>query len=436
MMIKILRWGLILVMVLMPFHALLTTWLGSNFGNLLAVRAWKEVVLAGLVLIGLWLYVSDGRLRSVVWGRTINKLILAYSLWHIFVAILISRDGEALSHGLAINLRFLIIFVLMQIVVFYKLITRDMLLKIVLIPSVAVVVFGLMQIFVLPKTFLQWFGYDKYQTIPPFFTIDEQLDALRYSSTISGPNTLGAYLVLPIVLAVSKMQNAIRNRRFKELVAYCSLLFAGLIVLYSSHSRSAWLAVLVATAVYVLFRIPNKLRVGLITLGLFTILVSGVLVQQYKNTQFVKDVILHDDPSEGGAVSSNFGHIDALKSGLSDVGRKPIFGCGVGCAGPASVRHEDGAKISENYYIQVTQETGVVGGLLFVSIILLVASELYKKRKDNLALAMLASLVGLSVANLLLHTWADDTLAYIWWGSLAVILYSKTVASKSELNRI
>src|SRR5690606_16715707 len=109
-------------------------------------------------------------------------------------------DYDALMQGFVIDLRFLLFFVLVQIAFHYKPLKRETLLRVLLIPSVAVIIFGFMQIAFLPKTFLEWFGYKKGVTIPPFFTVDEQVSRPRFTSFLSGPNTLGAYLVLPITV--------------------------------------------------------------------------------------------------------------------------------------------------------------------------------------------------------------------------------------------
>jgi hypothetical protein len=45
------------------------------------------------------------------------------------------------------------------------------------------------------------------------------------------------------------------------------------------------------------------------------------------------------------------------------------------------------------------------------------------------ALALLASLIGI-IANLLLHVWADDTLAYIWWGIAGAVLAKKYIVDR------
>ncbi len=433
---RILQCGVILILVSMPFHALLTTWIGSNVGNLLVWRAWKEVLLMLLAAGGLYLFFSDKALREKIWSRLVNKLIALYAAWLIFVSLLLSRDVDALAQGLAINLRFLLFFVLVQIVFYYRPIKRDLLFKIILIPSVFVVTFGLMQLFLLPRDFLQWFGYHKYTTIPPFFTVDEQLSNLRYMSFLSGPNTLGAYLVLPILLVVGSWKLAVGKKQLEVgswklevgkkkrlLFAFCFLLSAS-IVLYGTHSRSAWIAACVSLAVFGFFKISKNYRYFALGIVGAALILATAATYQYRQTQFVQDVILHDDQQEGGEVSSNKARFASYQSALQDIKQRPLLGCGVGCAGPASVRNENGVKIAENYYLQVGQEAGIIAVTLFLTIIFLVAKELYKKREDSLHLALLASLIGLSVANLLLHTWADDTLAYLWWGTAAVVLFS------------
>lgn len=437
--VRALRVSLIGIMVTLPFHALLTTWIGSNAGNLLLWRAWKEVLLTPLFSIGLWYFVRDSKLRGAIWGRLVNKFIAFYALWHIFNILVSPRDYDAMAQGLAINLRFLLFFVLFQIVLYYKSITRDQLLKIVLIPGIGVVAFGLLQLFILPKDFLTWFGYNKQTTIPPYFTIDEQQNVTRYASTLSGPNTLGAYLAFLLSVLVGAWQSLVdktKNMQRRGLAG--GLVFATLLVLYASHSRSAWIAGVLTIAVYVFLTVPKRWRLSLIGVGMISVVALSLAGYHYRDSQFVRDVVLHDDPQQGGEISSNNGHIEALRSGLEDVQNEPLLGCGVGCAGPASVRHEDGVRIAENYYVQVGQETGLIGAGLFIAIIYVVARELYIRRKDSLSLMMFASLVGLSVANLLLHTWADETLAYIWWGTLAVVLYSQPInktKNKHELKK-
>lgn len=427
-------WGVVVIVVLMPFHALLTTWAGSNFGNLLWWRAWKEVFLFVLILGASTLFIIDKKLRSVIWARTINKAILGYAVVLLTASSLFRPlDSDAFAQGIAINIRFLVFFVLVQMVLQYRTLSRKLLFLLISVPAVGVVFFGVLQMLVLPKNFLQWFGYDKQLTIPPFFTVDEQLSELRYASTVSGPNTLGAYLLLPFAVVAGSV--SLTKSRWQKVAGKWQMILMKLtillgiaafgVVLYGTQSRSAWIALLVSVAAFGVLKIRGKARMLLIAIALGAALVGSVVVYQFKETAFVQNVILHDNSETGGEVSSNNARLEAYRDAVSDIKQNPLLGCGVGCAGPASIRHQEGVKIAENYYLQIAQEAGLIALALFLVIIFLVAKELYKKPEDTLALALLSLLIGLSVANVLLHTWADETLAYLWWFTAAVVLYGR-----------
>jgi hypothetical protein len=107
------------------------------------------------------------------------------------------------------------------------------------------------------------------------------------------------------------------------------------------------------------------------------------------------------------------------------------FGRGPGSAGPASEHNDKPARISENYFLQIGQEAGWLGLGLFAAITILVGKTLWDKREDQLAMIMLVSLIGLTFVNLLLHAWADDTLAYVWWGMAGVAVGSVVVKPKA-----
>jgi O-antigen ligase len=80
-------------------------------------------------------------------------------------------------------------------------------------------------------------------------------------------------------------------------------------------------------------------------------------------------------------------------------------------------------RIAEDYYVQVAQETGWLGLALFLSVLVLVGLELYRRiGSSRLALIVFAGFIGISFGNLLAHAWADDTLAYVWWGFAGIAL--------------
>ena len=418
--VRIIIFGWLALMVLLPFHAFISTWGGTTIGPLGVWKSWKDVLLSGLVLLVILQAFLDPVMFKNFWSSWITKLIVAYGVWHVLIAILVGNQRDALVFGLTINLRIVSMFLIGGVFAYYVKPNREFLTKLILLPASVVVGFGLLQIFLLPYDFLTHFGYKAGVTIAPFNTIDQQIDQLRIMSTLRGPNPLGAYLILPMLVAVSSLQNAV-GRKSKLLIAFC-LLLPAIIVLYGSHSRSAWLGFVISAGVYLMVKLSTKWRLILVSAGLVGLVVGSLGLYQLRDTSFVQNVILHDNPEVGPEQTSNSDHTLAIKNALTDIKEELITGCAPGCAGPASFYDPDGTKLAENYYLQVAQEVGVIGLGLFIAINVLVAWELYKKRQDHLALVLLASFVGLSTANLLLHVWADDTLAYVWWGLAGAVL--------------
>jgi hypothetical protein len=50
-------------------------------------------------------------------------------------------------------------------------------------------------------------------------------------------------------------------------------------------------------------------------------------------------------------------------------------------------------------------------------------------------LSLLASLIGISFVNLLSHAWADDTLAYLWWGLAGIAIGTGTKSESGKRTR-
>jgi hypothetical protein len=428
--VKFLTFLFVIIIVILPFHGFLTTWMGSSFGNLLLWRAWKEILLLLAVCISAYLMFADRDLLKKLWQRPVNKLIVGFTIWMLVGTLLFNRDADSALQGLTIQLRFGFILIIAQILEHYQRFTRRQLSLLIIIPASVVVAFGLLQMFVLPFDFLENFGYVKNVTIPPYFTVDEQLTNLRIASTLRGPNPLGAYLILPILLLLSYWHK-IRPNHVWLYGWYALFLITVSIVLYGTHSRGAWIGLIGAVGVWLLLSLRSKTRMILFVVGVMSLAVTGLVLYQQRDTNFVRDVILHDDPEEGGEVSSNQGHYEALKMGLADLRKRPLFGCGSGCAGPASVRNANGAKISENFFIQTAQEGGLIALLLQTTVFIQVGLLLLR-HNGVFERALLASGVGVSIVGLFAHAWADDTIAYLWWGVAGYIVYNKTKGKQTN----
>jgi hypothetical protein len=170
----------------------------------------------------------------------------------------------------------------------------------------------------------------------------------------------------------------------------------------------------VAVAMLIWLVSELKQRKRLLFIGGLAILVGiSVLVLSWQS-DFVQNTILHQDPGEGMSINSNEAHWQSNKIAIEGVIDNPLGG-GPGSAGPASF-YTSPTKISENYFLQIAQELGVLGLVIFVAINYLVAKKLWLQKKDSFSKVLLASFIGITVAGLFLHTWANEEMAITWWG--------------------
>lgn len=407
------------ILVLLPFHALFTTWLGSNFGHLDLFRIWKELLLVPIGLGALWLLYRDQAAQKWLKQTGLWWLIIGYIGLHLVLGAIALKqhrvNADALIYALLSNLRFVIFFVIFLTVARQSDWLRNHWKQVVLIPAGIVIAFGLLQHFVLPVDWLRHFGYGP-KTIPAYQAVDQKLTYARIQSTLRGANPLGAYLVLIIAALVALVFGDKKRRKW-----WIGAAALATVVLFFTYSRSAWIGALAAVAIVVWrsFRQESVKRYLLMAATAVLVLgIGGIFV--LRNNDKIQNTLFHTDEHSRSVDSSNFDRAAALKGGLSDIAHEP-WGKGPGTAGPASVRNNHPARIAENYYLQIGQEVGMLGLLLFVSINLLIAAALLRQT-DVLSLVLFSSLIGLTLVNMLSHAWGDDTLGLLWWGLAGIAL--------------
>jgi hypothetical protein len=426
---KFLKWAIYIIgaiIILLPFHAFLTVWLSSIFGHYTALRLWKEVLLFGLVAAATYVLIRDTRLRREFVNSRLNQLILAYAaltlIWGVAALELHKVTAKALGFGLVVNLRFLAFFLVVWVFANKAPKAFADWPKWLFLPLGIVLVFGLLQYLALPYDFLRHFDYGE-STIYPYETINHNVNHLRVFSTLRGANPLGAYLLLTLSLLAILWRKQLKSWRGV-------LLAAGVFVLFLTFSRSALIGAMLSAAILVWCSIRSeKTRRWAVYATAASLIVLGGLALALRNNTTLQDLAFHTNDKSTIKVSSNDGHATALHDGVHDIARQPL-GEGVGSAGPASV-YAHKTRIAENYFIQVGQETGWVGLILFLLINVYLALGLWARRQDPLALGLFAALIGLSFVNLLSHAWTDDTLAYIFWGLAAI-----AVAQESKTNHV
>ena len=433
-----------LVIVLLPFHAFLTVWLASNFGHYTLLRLCKEFVILLVGIIAIIILATDTKIRDVVLKNKLIWLIVLYVVVDSLVSFYgfsIKKDisTKALAYGLLDDFRFLMFFVICFIFAHKTDRLSKRWLKLIIWPAIIVVVFGVLQFSVLPANFLAHFGYGP-KTIRPFQTINNNIHFVRILSTLRGSDPLGAYLILPIsalfILIIRHPKSWIWLKSI--------LLILSTIVLYASYSRAAWIGAVLALLFILAMNYFKDIKKLILKTNKYLVMAGVLIVIVGLSLSFIKlehsrtfqNIVFHYQKNSSSPLSSDAEHLLALKEGFNNLVKHPL-GSGSGTSGPASVyNHKLGPNITENYFLQVGEESGWLGMGLFIAINIYLGILLYKNRRSDFALTMLASLIGLSFVCLLTLEWTDDTMTYIWWGLAGVAISLSPAAQRLKLKKL
>lgn len=402
-------------------HAPLSVGFGSLLPGIeLLIKSWKEILM--MVAAVLAVVILYRRKQFVLLKDPLMLLIGGYALLHLLLVPLFWTGLLSSLAGLMIDLRYLLFFVLVYLAMRLYPDLRRIFLAVLVAGALVVIGFALLQMTILPYDVLKYIGYGD-ATIAPFLTVDQNMDYIRYSSTLRGPNPAGAYavIILTLLTALILHQKAdVTSKITPRLVVISGLFLGSVLLLWVSYSRSALLAAVLAVGMVLVIVLGRRIKTWIwIGLAVVALGVAGGLLAA-RDTDFVSNVILHEDVSEGNDVNSNEGHIESLQDGLDRMLRQP-FGGGVGSTGSASLL-SDQPLIIENQYLFIAHEVGWLGLALFIAIFVIVMKRLWQYRKEWLALGVFASGVGMALIGVLLPVWADDTVAIVWWGLAAIAL--------------
>jgi hypothetical protein len=395
--------GLIALVAIMPFHAFLAVWFGSLTGHQAIWQGWKEVLSLILIACAVVILVKSPDARRRL-SSPLNLTIIVFAAVALVVTALTRPNLSGIAYGLKTDLEFLALFIVAQMVASRKLSSR--LTKIVLITGTIVAIIGLALVTILPHDTLVHFGYGA-KTILPFEQVDPAITAIRTPSTLGGPNQLGSFLILPLCLAVGLM-----IRRFRWWQPLVIILALGGI--WVSYSRIALIGAVVGIIVAVLSALPRRQIIigSIIALVLLVGGAVGVASATHGNSK-LQYYVLHQSNISNDKRASTTEHISSFNQGLNQIYAQPL-GRGLGTAGPASY-HSNNPFIPESYYLQIGIETGVVGLVLFLAVIVQLLMQLWRSRRQDISPGLLGALVGLSIVNLVLHGWADASTAIVFW---------------------
>lgn len=410
-------------------HAPLTIWLGTKFPDLdLFIKAWKEGLLI-LAVIATVIIITKRKLWREILSDRLCQLLATYIVIHIVLVLTLFEGAIATMAGLAIDLRYIIFFGLVYVAMKVFPQYRRYLLGTALIGACIVVGFATLQFF-LPPDILRHIGYGS-DTIMPYLLVDQNPDFVRVNSTLRGPNPLGAYagMVLGVFIAALAYRKldlrSYKIKLFALLLGVCSL-----VALWLSYSRSALIAAAVAITIVVFVALRRRVSLkAWVTGGLAVCAVIGSFIV-IGGSSFISNILLHDNPTTGGDVTSNQQHITSLEDGFNKMLQQPLGG-GVGSTGSASL-YGDSPLVIEDQYLFIAHEAGWLGLLVFLAIYGTILVRLWRKRTDWLSLGVFASGIGLAFIGILQPVWVDDTVSIIWWGLAAIALARKDMYERKK----
>jgi hypothetical protein len=346
-------------------HAPLSVGLGTIFPDYsLLLKSWKEMILAACIPLAV-VIVTRRKLWDELLGDWLFRVILALVGLHFLLVPIFYQGAASTAAGLAIDLRFLLFFTLAYTAVKILPGYRRWFVRIGVAGAFVVVGFAAVQLF-LPPDILSHIGYGK-DTIQPYLTVDKNPDFIRENSTLRGPNPLGAYagIVLSSLTALVVLKKDWLNSSRRKL-GYGVLAVCALVALWVSYSRSALVAgaagILIAAAIPLARRLSRRAWVAAFVVILA--LVGGLAMA--KGSDFVSNVLLHENPDGGSAISSNEDHVESLVTGWNQFVRHP-WGEGIGSTGSASL-FSGAHDVVENQYLFVAHEAGWLGLTLFLVI--------------------------------------------------------------------
>jgi hypothetical protein len=408
------EWGLLAVLLLIVVHAPLVVGLGNLYPEFaMPIKAWKEIILAVLAVIGAVLAVRHGVGKVLLTNRLIILAALFTGL-HLGLAAFNNHDFPTTVAGLLIDLRFIGMFVLMYLLILIRPEAMGRVIRTVALGAAIVIGFGLLQITVLPDDILTHIGYSD-STIRAYTTIDRNPDFVRINSTLRGPNPLGALMVVYLALIVAYLARRPITAAWKRSAGILVAILGSVAVLFASFSRSAYIAVVAALVAVALVHRRISRRGAAIAGGVLVVLVAGLVA--VSSTAWFSNVVLHVNPDSTVVSKSDSGHAASIRTGAERLISQP-FGGGIGSTGSASLYDTDTSNdfIVENQYFFVAHESGWLGLLLFVMLLVGTFLELYRRRASWVALGIFAGGIGLAIIGLLLPVWTDDTTAIVWWG--------------------
>ncbi len=410
----------LLLIIYMPLHVFIAQSASLVTGGIEVWKAAKDILV--VLLVPFLLYAAYK--KKVFSGHFRWHLALgcSYVLLHLLFVLFDQNDHTLSAITASVYNSRLLAYLLLGIVVarYLDAQKKKILLTVAVLIATAVAMFGIAQYF-LPHDLLTNVGYSLERGVKPLFFIDDKPDLPRVMSTLRDPNSLGAYLIFPLLLVGLALFKKDANkelfaRPFRQgtLVAMSAIMFGAL---FLTFSRGAAIG-LVLGIVTLLYIVTGQRAVGYLKRYWQVILIGIVIVSSFlfifRNTYFFQNVFFHADQSTVLADPNEL-RVSLTQEAVVEIVEQPL-GYGPGTAGLVSISNPQGGKLTENYYLQIAHEVGWLGIALFLAMFIAIMIRLLRfSRNSPLAATLFASGIAYAFYSLLIHLWSNEAVAFQWW---------------------
>jgi len=230
----------------------------------------------------------------------------------------------------------------------------------------------------------------------------------RLQSVLAGPNALGLYLIAIIGLLLG-------NLKSRKLALY--LLVPAIIILVLTFSRSALIGLLIMALVFLFMVLKEKLGA---TKSFFIVIMISLLITlagffAYRSP-VLQNYFTHDNSS-----SLRYEQYQRIWDTKAEIG---LFGRGVGTAGPSSQARLDGGENhwTENIYLDIFEELGFVGLILYLTLIISLIFLTAKRGRDKSAFLIITTF---AVTGIFINYYTGQVGIFLMWLAVALTLSNK-----------
>lgn len=224
----------------------------------------------------------------------------------------------------------------------------------------------------------------------------------RLQSILAGPNAFGIYLVALTAFFLSAFRQI--NRKIIYLVSIA------VILTFLTYSRSALIGSSVLLVLFVYFVVAKRVNHFVAVSCVVTILVvASIIGLKMYNSEKYKYYVTH-----GTSTTLRTEQIQRIWRDKNEIG---LFGRSMGTAGPSSQNRLDGGPNhwSENIYLDTFEETGLIGLVLYLCLIVAILVELAYNFPDPINKSAVLAIVSFILMGLFINIYTGQIGIFLVW---------------------